>query len=123
MTGSAYDVVKLWEQPVETILAAGLTVLPLAPVSQVEPDGVPEVLAAISERLDREATRDQAGTLWNATRILMGLRYSTDEIDSFVRGVPAMSFRIHGIEESSVYQDALRKGEARGRAEGEARGR
>ena len=30
-----YDVVKLWEQPVEPILAAGLTVLPLAPVARL----------------------------------------------------------------------------------------
>jgi hypothetical protein len=46
-----YDVVKVWEQPVEQVLAAGLTVLPLAPVSQVERTQVPDVLVAISDRL------------------------------------------------------------------------
>ncbi len=62
-----YDVVKLWEQPVEPILAAGLTVLPLAPVARVGRDEVPGVLAAISERLEREASREKAGMLWDAT--------------------------------------------------------
>ncbi len=110
-----YDVVKLWEQPVEPILAAGLTVLPLAPVAQVERDEVPNVLAAIAERFERETTRDRAETLWNATGFLMGLRYPKDEIDSFLRGVPTMLFGGRWIEDSSVYQDAIQKGEARGR--------
>jgi predicted transposase YdaD len=113
-----YDVVKLWEQPVEPILAAGLTVLPLAPVARVERAQVPDILMAISERFEREITREQAGTLWDATTFLMGLRYSSDEIASFIRGVPTMLYGIREIEESSVYQEALRKGEARGRARG-----
>jgi predicted transposase YdaD len=118
-----YDVVKVWEQPVEKILTAGLTVLPLAPVAQVEKDQVPDVLTAISKRIDREATRDQAETLWKATGTLMTLCYSTDEITSFLRGVPGMLFNIRGIEETPVYQEAFHKGEAQGRAEGEAQGR
>ena len=73
-----YNVVRVWEQPVEQVLAAGLTVLPLAPVSRVERAKVPEVLVAISERLERETTPDQAKILWNATTILMGLHYSKD---------------------------------------------
>jgi predicted transposase YdaD len=118
-----YDIVKIWKQPVERILAAGLTILPLAPVAQVEKAQLPDVLMAISERLDRETTRDQAKTLRDATAFLMRLRYSMDEIASFLRGVPAMLFNIRGIEETPLYQEAFQKGEARGRAEGEARGR
>lgn len=117
-----YDVVKVWEQPVEPILAAGLTVLPLAPVAKVANDEVPGVLIAMSERLRREVTSDQAATLWNATKILMGLRYGKEEIEAIVRGVSPMLFGIRGIEESSVYQDIFRKGEAQGEARGEARG-
>jgi hypothetical protein len=45
------------------------------------------------------------------------MRYSSDEIISFIRGLPTMLYGIREIEESSVYQDALRKGEARGRAD------
>jgi hypothetical protein len=53
--------VRLWEQPVAPILAAGLTVLPLAPVARVERSQVPDILMAISERFERELTREQAG--------------------------------------------------------------
>ena len=97
--------------------------LPLAPVSRVETADVPGVLLAISERLERETTPEQAVALWNATKILMGLRYPTDQVDAMVQGVSAMLYGIRGIEESSVYQAILRKGEAKGRAEGEAKGR
>ena len=61
-----YNVIRVWQQPVDLLLACGLTVLPLAPVSNVEPEKVPEVLLAIADRLAREASRDQAATLWSA---------------------------------------------------------
>jgi predicted transposase YdaD len=109
-----YDVVRVWQQPVEKILAAGLTVLPLAPIAQVERDKVRDVMTAMSDRFERETTLNQAETLWYATGFLMGLRYSPDEIRSFSRGGPQMLFGIRGLEESSVYQEALRKGEASG---------
>lgn len=118
-----YDVVKVWEQPVEKILAAGLTVLPLAPVARVEPARVPDVLMAISARFEQEITREQAGTLWDAIEILMGLRFPEEEVGRMIQEYSDKLFGIRGIEESSVYQGILRKGEARGRAEGEARGR
>jgi predicted transposase YdaD len=113
-----YDVVRLWEQPAEKILAAGLTILPLAPIAQVGRDEVRDVLAAMSDRLARETSPDRAKTLWDATEILMGLRYSPDEVQSYIRGGPHMLFGIRGLEESSVYQEALRKGEMRGRTKG-----
>ena len=73
------------------------------------------MLLAISERLEREASPDQAATLWNATQILMGLRYEEEQVDTIIEGVPAMLFGIRGIEESTVYQGILRKGETKGR--------
>ncbi len=106
--------VRVREQPVEQILAAGLTILPMAPVSRVERAKVPEILVAISERLERETTPEQAAILWNATTVLMGLHYSKDEIGGMIRGVYKMLFGIHGIEESSIYQDIFQKGEAKG---------
>ncbi len=112
-----YDVLKVWEQPVERVLAAGLAVLPLAPVAKVAREKVPEILVAISDRLKRETNPEQAATLWNATRMLMGLRYSDEETAEMIQGVSHMLYGIRGIEESSVYQGILKKGEVRGRAE------
>ncbi|MDR3638241.1 MAG: hypothetical protein P4L84_30840 [Isosphaeraceae bacterium] len=117
-----YDVVRVWEQPVEEVLACGLTVLPLAPVSRVEIADVPGVLLAISRRLERETTSEQAIALWGATKILMGLRYEEEQVDTIIQGVSAMLYGIRGIEESSVYQGILRRGEADGKAKGEAKG-
>jgi hypothetical protein len=113
-----YDVLRIWEQPVEAIFAAGVPVLPLAPVANVEPGKVPEVLMAISERFVRETSPEQAVTLWAATKVLMGLRYPNDQVEVFTRAVSAMILGIRGIEESSVYQDIFGQGEAKGRVEG-----
>jgi hypothetical protein len=81
-----YNVVRVWEQPVEEILAAGLPVLPLAPVSNVAADRVPGVLLAMSERMAQETSREQAATLWSATRILMGLRYDEEQVEAIIEG-------------------------------------
>jgi hypothetical protein len=118
-----YHVVRVWDQPVDLMLACGLTLLPLAPVSNVPVENLPGVLMAISDRLTRKTSLDVAATLWNATRILMGLWYPEKQVDSIIEGVSAMLFGIRGIEESSVYQGILRKGEAIGEAKGEAKGR
>ena len=117
-----YDVLRIWEQPVEEILAAGLPVLPLAPVANVEPEKVPEVLMAISERFVRETSPEQAATLWAATKVLMGLRYPKEQVEVFTTGVSAMILGIRGIEESSVYQDIFATGEAKGRDAGRVEG-
>ncbi len=113
-----YDVLRIWEQPVEAVLAAGLPDLPLALVANVERDKVLEVLVTISERFVRETSPEQAMTLWAATKILMGLRYPKEQVDEFTRGVSAMILGIRGIEESSVYQDIFATGAAKGRLEG-----
>ena len=70
-----YNVVRTWERPAEEILAGGLGTLPLAPLGRVHEDDLPAVIQSIRERLDREATRSQAQTLWTATYLLMGLKY------------------------------------------------
>jgi len=107
-----YNVVRVWQQPVEGILAAGLPVLPLAPVSDVGKMTMPEVLMAVSERLIKEASLEQAATLWAATHMLMGLRYSEQQVAQVFEGVSAMILGIRGIEESSVYQGIIAKGRA-----------
>jgi predicted transposase YdaD len=87
-------------------------------VANVSVDDVPRVLLAISERPEKETNPADAATLWNATKILLGLRYPREKVDSLCEGVSAMLFGIRGIEESSVYQGILKKGEALGIEQG-----
>ena len=56
-----YDVVRVWELPPDSLLAAGLPLVPLAPVSAVEPERLPEVLTAVAQRL-----RDEAAPSWSS---------------------------------------------------------
>ncbi len=114
-----YRVVRAWEQPVESILQGGLGTLPLAPLADVTIDDLPNVLSRMGERFRAEASPSESATLWSATELLLGLRYPPDVADQILQGVHHMIFGIHGIEESSTYQAIL----AKGRAEGEARGR
>jgi predicted transposase YdaD len=117
-----YSVVRVWRESPERLLAAGLPILPLAPVSDVSPTRLPEVLAAVAQRLKREATPAMQELLWTATRLLMGLNHSDEQIDHFIAGATNMILGIRGIEESSVYQSIFAKGRAEGIAEGRAEG-
>src|SRR5271157_5289117 len=105
-----YNVVRTWERPADEILAGGLATLPLAPLARVKENELPTVIHAMQERLDREATKNQAETLWTATYLLMGLNYSNELIDRLIAGVQNM-------KESVTYQKILREGRAEGRAE------
>ena len=118
-----YDVVRIWLEPPEKLLTAGLSVLPLAPVSNVAPDQLEAVVRGVAERLKREADPELMTTLWTATTVLMGLRYPREQVQAMIKGVWGMIFGIRGIEESWVYQDIFAKGKAEGEAEGEAKGR
>jgi predicted transposase YdaD len=110
-----YNVVRTWERPADEILTGGLATLPLAPLASVKENELPAVIRAMQQRLDREATKSQAETLWTATYLLMGLNYSNELIDRLLEGVQNM-------KESVTYQKILREGRAEGRAEGCAEG-
>jgi predicted transposase YdaD len=113
-----YDVVRLWELPPERLLQAGLPLLPLAPVSDVTSQRLPAVLTAVAERLRDEAEPELKKTLWAATEILLGLYHSEERVKELTEEITTMILGIPGIEESSVYQGILAKGEARGEAKG-----
>ena len=48
-----YEVIRIWLEPPEKLLKAGLAVLPLAPVSNVAPEQLEAVVTAVAERLKR----------------------------------------------------------------------
>jgi len=117
-----YDVIRIWLEPPEKLLTAGLTLLPLAPVSNVAPDQLEVVLREVAERLKREADPELMKTLWTATTVFTSLRYSREQVRAMIEGVTKMIFGIPGIEESWVYQDILAKGVAEGEAKGAVEG-
>lgn len=110
-----YQVIRLWEQPVETLLKSGLGTLPLAPLADVERKQLPGVIQRMKERIDREAPPNDKPFLWTATFVLMGLRYPPEVTKQLLRGVREM-------KESSTYQAILEEGRIEGIAIGEAQG-
>ncbi|MGC8639821.1 MAG: Rpn family recombination-promoting nuclease/putative transposase, partial [Isosphaeraceae bacterium] len=118
-----YDVIRVWLEAPERLLTSGLPLLPLAPVSNVAPENLHDVLTTVASRLRDEADPGLNRTLWTATAILLGLRYSREQVEELIEGVAKMILGIRGIEDSWVYQDILARGRAEGEATGEARGR
>jgi len=110
-----YKVVRAWQQPVGAILEGGIGTLPLAPISAVAPEALPGVIRRMEERLDREVSEADAGMLWTATFLLMGLRYEPEFANLLLREVRAM-------KESTTYQFILEEGKSMGIEEGKSMG-
>ncbi|HLK58254.1 MAG TPA: DUF4351 domain-containing protein [Chthonomonadaceae bacterium] len=111
----SFRVVRMWEQPVEGILQSGVGLLPLAPLCNVTPQALPNVIRQMEQRIDAEAP-EEAGELWTSTYILMGLRYPRTLAAQLLKGVRAM-------KESSTYQAILEEGEEIGLLKGQEIGR
>jgi predicted transposase YdaD len=111
-----YDIVRIWERPVDELLNGGIGILPLAPLADVERARLPEIVRRIDERFAEELPPSDVGDLWSATMVLMGLRYDRDEVRQLLRGA-------RGMRESSTYQMILEEGRVEGRVEGEVQGR
>ncbi len=119
-----YDLVPLWEQPAEDLLAGPLGTTPLAMLGAL-PEGVelPDALAAVAgrllERLEREAAPEQKRKLLASAFVLTGLRVKRDVARQVFRGVRAMrdsdtylAILDEGREEQ-VKEDVLRLGRKR----------
>src|SRR5262249_47301504 len=101
-----YQVVRVWQLPAEKFLASGLGLLPLAPLSQVKRAELPALIRRMEERIRAEATPQEGGVLWTATKVLMGLRFPAKSVSHLLRGV-------HGMKESVTYQEIVGEGEIR----------
>jgi predicted transposase YdaD len=106
-----YQVLRVWLFPPEPLLAGGLALLPLAPISAVTEAELPGIIQKMERRLSSRRGRKQAPTVWAAAYILLGLRYSPVLAAQLFRGVVSM-------KESSTYQAILREGLALGQAQG-----
>jgi hypothetical protein len=99
----SYQVIRLWELPVEPLLRSGLGVLPLAPISAVTKAELPGIIERMKARLRGEREGDRAGRLWTAAKVLMGVRYSPDLINHLLKGITEM-------EESVTYHTIKAEG-------------
>ena len=102
---------RVWQLPVDSLLQGGLGTLPLAPISAAAPEALPGVVRQMEARITREATPAEAGTLWTATYLLLGLRYPAEFATQLLMGV-------RNMKESTTYQAIKAEGEALGRAQG-----
>lgn len=102
MTLLRYRVLRVWQLPVEQLLAGGVGTLPLAPISDVPQSAAPDVIRRMKERLSQERPR-RVHDLWAATFVLLGLRFSEPFADLLFQ-------EVLGMEESVTYQAIVRKG-------------
>jgi hypothetical protein len=98
-----YRVLRVWQLPVESLLAGGVGTLPLAPISDVSEARVPDVIRRMKERLSGERRSRFAKDLWAATYVLLGLRYSK----AFAR---LLFQEVLGMKESTTYQEIIQEG-------------
>ncbi|HZV07631.1 MAG TPA: hypothetical protein VE999_21270 [Gemmataceae bacterium] len=105
-----FEVIRLWQMPVERLLASGLGTLPLAVLGQMpagrEPDeALPAVIAQLVQRIDGEAPPEQGPILLTASFVLTGLRVSQQRVLELFQGVRKM-------RDSTAYQAILDEGRA-----------
>ena len=110
-----FQVLKVWQHSPEEFLSGGIGTLPLAPLCDVTKDALPHIIHLMDERLSSGTMHAESATIRMAAFVLLGLRYEPGVVEKLFQGVKTM-------EESSTYQAILAKGEARGKAIGQASG-
>ncbi len=97
--------IRVWEVPVEELLAGGTGTLALAPISNVPEGEVRGVIRRMKERLSGPKVPRRAADVWAATYVLLGLRYSDDFASRLFE-------EVLGMEQSATYQAIVRRGRA-----------
>ncbi|HKI19974.1 MAG TPA: hypothetical protein VKA15_18945 [Isosphaeraceae bacterium] len=110
-----YRVVRLWKEDPEQYLNAGVALVPLATLADVQEESLPELVQRMAARINAEPPA-RATKLWTATYLLMGLRYSEELANHVLEGVANMT-------QSVTYQAILREGRKEGLIEGRNEGR
>ena len=111
-----YEIVRLWERPVEELLAGPTALLPLAPLARL-PENVPvtdalrPVVERLIERIIQEAAPLEVRRLITAAFLLAGLRTNRQIAGNLFQGVRAM-------RESDTYQAILDEGREEGLVKG-----
>ena len=109
-----YQVVRAWQQPVEEVMAGGLSTLPMAPLTRVSRQKLPEIVERMEYRF-QQASEQEAGELRTGAYILLGLKYPSEFTEQLMRGIRHM-------KESTTWMAIFEEGEAKGKIEGKAEG-
>jgi hypothetical protein len=108
-----YRVVRLWQEDSDAYLAGGVNLVPLAPLTNVAEESLPDLVRQMAARINAEPA-PRAAKLWTAAYWLMGLRFSDELVAPLLEGVQNM-------RESTTYQATLREGRQEGHITGEQR--
>lgn len=112
-----YHVVRVWQQPLETILSGPVGLLPLAPLTDEAAGGLQATVERVVARPEAETPPGVAGKMVEAAFILMGLRYTVEVI----RGVVERSALVRDsgiLKDNNFVKYLLAEGEERGVARG-----
>jgi hypothetical protein len=103
--GFRYTVVRVWEEPMERLLSAGVGLAPLALLTNEADANLAAAFVRFRERLQAAAVPDTVGKrVWGSAMVLSGLRYQESRLAEVLETMAV------NMEESSVYQWILRKG-------------
>jgi hypothetical protein len=97
-----YRVVRLWQEDPDPYLTGGVNLVPLAPLTNVAEETLPDLMRRMAERINPEP-RPRAEKLWIATLFLMGPRYEEAFAIHLVEGV-------YNMRESKIYQAIVGEG-------------
>jgi predicted transposase YdaD len=111
-----YQVLRVWEMPVDRLLQGGVARVALAPIGAVSEVDLPAIVREMKQRFRSVTDRGRLGRLWTAVYVLMGMRYDQALIDQLLEGVL-------GMKESVTYQAIVAEGLAEGRTRGLAEGK
>ena len=111
-----YRVVRVWQLPVEPLLAGPLWTLPLAPIADVPPSALPDVVERVRRRLSTELPPGRSKDFRKAMRFLFDLRYPSASLENAM-------ITWADIEQTASYQQGRDEGRVEGRVEGRAQGR
>ncbi|MHB1424633.1 MAG: RpnC/YadD family protein [Gemmataceae bacterium] len=106
-----FEILRLWEVPVNVLLQSGLGTLPLAPLGRLPEGAAPEeafpgVIDRLRERIHSEAPPSEVAKLLTAAFLLTGLRWDRNRAFQWFQGESAMM-------ESDTYLYILEQGEAK----------
>ena len=102
-----YSVVRVWQESVETLLAAGPGLTPLALLTNEADADLPAAFGRFREQLRSDAVPDNLERmLLGSMFVLCGLRYRPEQIVSLYRDLSMT------LEDSTTYQLILNRGRA-----------